>query len=117
MSTSQPAGASVTVCRDCCCGQLRKHPEVDHDKQLQLLRDEVHSFVRVSRCLAMCKHSNLMVVSPFPAARRRGARPVWLGEILEPDTTREVIAWANAGGPGVVDVPQALAAHVVAPPD
>lgn len=110
-------GASVTVCRDCCCGQLRKHPEYDHDAQLEFFRAEVDSFVRVSRCLALCKESNVVVVSPSSAARRGGARPVWLGGVLEMELTRAVVDWANAGGPGVVDLPPALASLVVSPPE
>lgn len=112
---SEPAGGSddgvtVTVCRGCCCGSSTKHPEVEHRRQLEKVRAEVGAGcrVRVTDCLDACERSNVMVVSPSPAGRRAGARPVWLGEILHDGTTDDVISWVNAGGPGVVDAPNVL---------
>ncbi len=37
-STGSPI---VTVCRGCCCGTLRKHPDVDHDAQLVDLTESI----------------------------------------------------------------------------
>ena len=56
----------VVVCRDCCCGTLRKHPDVDHDLLFEQLgvRTSGHAQVRASGCLLACEHSNVVVVLP-----------------------------------------------------
>lgn len=117
MGETKIAAAAVTVCRDCCCGQSAKHPRHDHDAQLELLRTSVNSQVKVSRCLGVCQQSNVIVVSPSPAARRAGARPIWLGGVLDLASTQDVIEWANAGGPGVVPLPPILELHAIPSPD
>lgn len=102
---------TVTVCRDCCCGTIRKHPDVDHDAQLAALRDGIAEAGRlvVSPCLLACERSNVVVVAPAAAARVDGARPVWLAEVLTPDQTAAVVAWVRAGGPGRAPLPLTLA--------
>jgi hypothetical protein len=111
---SAAAGPTVTLCRDCCCGTLRKHPGVDHDAQVEALRDGLSDSGRVvvSQCLLACERSNVVVVAPAPAARKRGAKPVWLSRVLFPAETQAVIDWVNAGGPGVVDIPTRLLGKV-----
>lgn len=101
---------TVTVCRDCCCGTTRKHPDVDHDAQLAALRLGVAGAGRlvVSPCLLACERSNVVVVAPAPAARAAGARPVWLTGVLSPEQTDAVVAWVRAGGPGRTPVPALL---------
>lgn len=101
---------TVTVCRDCCCGTPRKHPGVDHDRQLDLLRDGVagHGKVVVSQCLLACERSNVVVVTPAAQARAAGARPVWLSSVLTDDAASAVVDWVIAGGPGRAPVPPAL---------
>ena len=42
-----------------------------------------------------------MVVTPSWAGRHSGARPVWLGEVLDEDLTSEIADWVAAGGPGL----------------
>jgi len=108
----------ITVCRGCCCGTASKHPDVDHSGQLDQLRVRLGaaSLVRVSDCLDSCDHSNVIVVTPSPAGRRAGAGPVWLGEVLDPDSTAALADWVAAGGPGVCDPPDALIPHVFQPP-
>src|SRR5690242_14199308 len=103
---------TLTVCRDCCCGSTEKHPDVDHDAQLVALRagDGRHR-VRVSECLSVCERANVVVVQPSPAARRGGARPVYLGDLLEPAALDAVTAWLTAGGPGVAEMPARLREH------
>lgn len=111
-------GPLVTVCRDCCCGTLSKHPDLDHDGQLAAVRAGVAGCgqVRVSTCLDTCERSNVMVVTPSPAGRRAGARPVWLSGVLDEDMTRLVTEWVQAGGPGISDCPELLDLHVFTPP-
>lgn len=107
---------SVTVCRGCCCGTARKHPETDHDGQLQQLA-EVGVRVRVAECLDVCEHSNVMVVHPGLDLRRKGARVVWLGGVLDSRLIVHIGRWAAQGGPGSVAIPQALRPFVIARPE
>jgi len=101
---------TVTVCRDCCCGTVRKHPEVDHDEQVSLLREGVAGFGRVvvSECLLACDRSNVVVVTPARRPRDRGARPVWLSSVLSGRQTQAVVDWVRDGGPGRAPVPTVL---------
>ena len=108
---------TVTVCRDCCCGSRAKHPGVDHDGQLDQLRAALAGHrVRTSLCLDKCAESNVVVVHPSPAARRRGARPVWFGLVLEDTVADDVAEWVRAGGPGVAELPAPLKLSVISPP-
>ncbi len=110
---------ALTVCRDCCCGDTVKHPEVDHDAQLVTLRAAAgdRHRVRVSECLRVCERSNVVVAHPTPVARRAGARLVYLGDILDDQLVEDVVAWLDAGGPGVCPVPLTLADRVFNPAD
>ncbi|MET7419960.1 hypothetical protein [Dactylosporangium sp. NPDC005555] len=88
----------MTVCRDCCCGSPRKHPDVDHAGQVARLRAALgQAEVRVSGCLDACERSNIVVVHPTPAAGRAGARPVWLGYLLDDAVIGDLTAWVEAG--------------------
>lgn len=113
-------GAIVTVCRGCCCGTAIKHPDVDHDTQLAQLRAGVGATgaqIRIVDCLDACDRSNVVVLTPSPAARRAGARPVWLGKVLDTDTdtVAEIVSWVRAGGPGDAAAPASLDMHVFSP--
>jgi hypothetical protein len=110
---------ALTVCRDCCCGNAGKHPETDHDAQLEAIRVAVgdRHRVRVSECLRVCERSNVVVVHPAPAARRAGARLVHLGDVLDDTLVGAVAAWLDAGGPGVAAIPEPLTERVFNPAD
>lgn len=110
------AGPLATVCHGCCCGTARKHPGVDHAGLLAALTDGIggHGRVRTSECIDACERSNVVVVAPSPAARRAGARPVWLGEVLDVDEVDAVADWVRRGGPGVAAPAAVLAARVFA---
>jgi hypothetical protein len=112
MST-RPAGPTLTVCRGCCCGTASKHPGVDHRAQLERFR--AAGRVRVSDCLDACAYSNVVVVSPSPAGRAAGARPVWLLGVLDAETEDELAAWVRAGGPGVAEPPGMLDLRIFTP--
>jgi (2Fe-2S) ferredoxin len=116
---------TVTVCRDCCCGTKRKHPDVDHDAQLNQLREALNTEpadkglpdkgdgagtgrLVVSQCLLACERSNVVVVTPAPGARNGGARPVWLYAVLTAEHTSAVVEWVHAGGPGLAPLPGVL---------
>jgi hypothetical protein len=105
----------ITVCRDCCCGTTRKHPGVDHDAQVEALRDGCSGLgrVTVSRCLLACEGSNVVVVAPAPERRRTNkTQPVWLKGILTYQLTDAVTDWVRAGGPGRAALPAILLPHI-----
>ncbi|WP_328421537.1 (2Fe-2S) ferredoxin domain-containing protein [Micromonospora sp. NBC_00389] len=106
---------TVTVCRGCCCGNTTVTPGFDHAGQLAQLHGELAgtATVRVSDCLDMCSHANVMVVSPGGAGRAAGARPVWLGLLTDPEATEDLVTWIRAGGPGVADPTPVLDLHFV----
>lgn len=107
-------GCTVLVCRGCCCGTERKHPDVDHAAQLAALEAAVVGVpggrVRVVDCLDECSRSNVVVVRD----RATGTR-VWLGEVNEAAVTDALAdwlaAWETTGGA----LPAALAAHAFVP--
>ncbi|KUL31991.1 MULTISPECIES: hypothetical protein [Actinoplanes] len=108
----------MTVCRDCCCGSVGKHPTVDHAAQVDRLTAELapgHR-VRTSLCLDVCAQSNVLVVQPAPEARRAGARPVWFGLVLDDLVLDDVVGWVRSGGPGRAEMSAALELSVIAPP-
>jgi (2Fe-2S) ferredoxin len=111
------AGAAlVTVCRGCCCGRAEKNPGTDHTGQLAALRERLGAGrVRVSDCLDVCEQSNVIVVSPAPAGRANGGRPVWLGLVHDADAVADIADWVQAGGPGLVEPPEILDLYRFAP--
>ena len=103
----------VRVCRDCCCGTTRKHPDVDHDGLLDRLVAAVGEAGRVdvSPCLLACERSNVVVVTPSAAGRNRGGRTVWVARVLEERVVDAIAGWVRDGGPGVAEPPPAVAAR------
>ncbi|MFC9281633.1 (2Fe-2S) ferredoxin domain-containing protein [Streptomyces collinus] len=113
MKTGAPAPCRVVLCRDCCCGSP-KVTGVDHAEQAARLRAEVP--VRISDCLDVCDQANVVVVQPSAAGRAAGGRPVWLGLVNDPDATEDIVAWVQAGGPGVAVPPEILDLYTFTPP-
>ena len=114
--TSRPTPCRIVVCRGCCCGTRRRHPGVDHDGHLEMLRrtrDRTGRAVPVlvSSCLGPCAEGNVVVVHPSAEGRRRGARPVWLGSLNDDDAVSDLTHWINAGGPGLAPLPTTLELH------
>jgi (2Fe-2S) ferredoxin len=116
--TETPEGCTLTVCRDCCCGNALKHPSTDHNAQLDRLREALAPAhrVRTSLCLDVCDEANVMVVHPTPTARRQGATPVWFGLVLTDAVENDLLAWVRAGGPGVAELPPVLDLSVIPAP-
>jgi len=98
----------VTACRGCCCGTVKKHPDVDHAALLDRLITGLGARVRTSDCLGPCEESNVVVVAPAPAARLRGARAVWLRGVLDAAAVDAVVGWVLAGGPGAAPPPAGM---------
>ncbi|MEU2156271.1 (2Fe-2S) ferredoxin domain-containing protein [Streptomyces sp. NPDC019396] len=112
---------TLVVCRGCCCGDGGKHPGTDHEAQVRRLREaaaasEGRFAVRTSECLGPCGQANVVVVQPSAAARSEGARPAWVGWVLDDEATDDVLAWAEAGGPGVAEPSATLELQLIAPP-
>ena len=107
----------IAVCRGCCCGTARKHPDVDHDAQVEALRAAVATWpgsrVRTTECLDACDRSNVVVVRELG---RRGQRhTVWLGGILSRADTEALCAHVRARTP-LAALPSSLAAAAFDPP-
>lgn len=127
MTPKRPAAAAsaldsenalVIVCRGGDCGSRRKHPAVDHAAQLTTIRTRVGGAaeVLVSKCLDACEHSNVIVVVPGQEDRTRGAEPVWLGEVNDPDVTADLIDWVTSPTPWSVQPPTLVDIHTFTPP-
>ncbi len=105
---------SVTVCRGCCCG--REDP-TGADALLRSLVDSLPGhLIRTSDCLGPCERKDVIVVNPSASARRRGARPVWLGWMRKTVAVLELVEWVETGGPGEADIPSGLDLHTFRPP-
>ncbi|OMH26671.1 hypothetical protein BKD30_04585 [Tersicoccus phoenicis] len=103
-STSEP---TVVVCRGGECGNRWKHPEVDHQQQLRELRAGTgeHATTVVSRCLDACEHANVVVLVPAADDGADGVDPVWIGEVNDAETARQIVEWVEAGGPAHAPAP------------
>lgn len=94
---------TALVCRGCCCGTERKHPDVDHDAQLEMLAAAARAgggHCRVVDCIDECWASNVVVV------RRSGVHTptVWLGGVLATEQTAAVADWLALGATGAPPV-------------
>jgi hypothetical protein len=70
----------------------------------------------VADCLNACEHSNVLVVAPSRDGHHAGARPIWLEYVLDDEAISDVLAWVNAGGPGIADPPATLELYTFTPP-
>lgn len=109
----RPDLPTITVCRGCCCGTEKKHPGVDHAARLDQLREFVGTSARVrtSECLGPCERADVIAVGPSRAARRAGARAVWVGRITSERVLSDLAGWTDAGGPGLSEAPASVAAR------
>ncbi|MFH8988234.1 (2Fe-2S) ferredoxin domain-containing protein [Streptomyces sp. NPDC017940] len=122
VAVPRPAARPCTlvVCRGCCCGDPGKHPGTDHAGQLARLRAAAERSggrftVRTSDCLGPCGQANIVVLQPSRDGRARGGRPAWVGFALDDASLDDILAWAEAGGPGLADPPDALTLQLVDP--
>lgn len=98
------------MCRGCCCGTVRKLPDVDHEGIAAVLEASIGPEAHLTRvdCLWACELSNVVVVNPAAAARRRGARPAWITRVNTVERARALADWVRRGGPGLADPPHDL---------
>ena len=74
---------SVLLCRDCCCGTDRKHPDFDHAAQRRELEDVITRAggkLHIVKCIDACSYSNVAVI------RRRNGEKIWLGGLAQVET-------------------------------
>ena len=107
----------VTVCRGCCCGTPAKVPRLDHEAQLTDLRTQLAGVAMVRRtgCLDACDRANVIVIQPSAEGRRAGGRPVWLGQVNDPEAAADITTWVKNGGPGIADAPDILDLYTFSP--
>lgn len=101
-------GVVAVVCRGGDCGSRLKHPDIDHRRQLEILRAaavEGGGHVVASRCLDACDHSNVVVVIPASQELGNGETAVWIGQCNNNLSTEEITAWIARGGPGATPKP------------
>ncbi|AYV32160.1 hypothetical protein EES41_35995 [Streptomyces sp. ADI95-16] len=112
----ESARPTITVCRGCCCG-TPKVAHLDHADQLADLRGSLAGIAMVRRtdCLDACERASVIVVQPSAEGREAGGRPVWLGEVNDPDAVSEITAWVRAGGPGLAEEPDILDLYAFRP--
>ncbi|MGW6491610.1 (2Fe-2S) ferredoxin domain-containing protein, partial [Streptomyces sp. NPDC055056] len=119
-ATPAPGGAArpiVTVCRGCCCGTPAKVPYLDHEAQLTDLRTQLTAVAMVRRtdCLDACERANVIVIQPSADGRKAGGRPVWLGQVNDPDAATDITTWVKNGGPGLAEAPDVLDLYTFTP--
>jgi predicted metal-binding protein len=84
----------VLLCRDCCCGTERKHPDVDHTAQEHAFRAaaaESGGRVIRTRCLGVCERSNVVVV-------KNARNTYWFGGVLAAEQTSAITRFIRSGG-------------------
>ena len=81
----------VLICRGCCCGTERKHPETDHEGQIAAISAVART--RVVDCVDECAYSNVVIVRPGDGSS------VWLGGINDAALTDAVCEWLVGGAP------------------
>ncbi|WP_198358701.1 (2Fe-2S) ferredoxin domain-containing protein [Streptomyces fildesensis] len=108
---------TVTVCRGCCCGTAQKIPRLDHEAQLTDLRTSLArvATVRCTDCLDACERANVIVTQPSAEGRKAGGRPVWLGQVNDPNAAADITTWVENGGPGLADPPGNLDLYTFSP--
>jgi predicted metal-binding protein len=101
-------GVCVLLCRDCCCGTERKHPDVDHavqESELRVAAADSGGRVIRTRCLGVCEHSNVVVV-------KTAKTTYWFGGVLSAEQTSALTAFVRSGG--IAPAPIELSFNVVA---
>ena len=82
----------------------RKHRRTDHEGQLDDLREASAAGggtrVLVADCLDRCDDSNVVLLRPSRAAKRAGAKPLWLGGVLTQAQTDLLVRLAAPRRPG-----------------
>lgn len=106
LMSDHSSAVDVVLCRGCCCGTQRKHPDFDHALQGLELREAAEKTggkLRYSNCLGPCEHSNVAVV------KQPEKQALWFGGLLSTDLTDELARWIT--GQGTLPLPDSLKAQ------
>ncbi len=85
---------SVLLCRDCCCGTDRKHPDFDHAAQRRELEEVIVNAggkLHIVKCIDACSYSNVAVI------RRPNGEKLWLGGLAQVEAQDELCRFLAAG--------------------
>lgn len=112
-SAPNNGAAGVAICQGCCCartvyGSQNPAALARAERLSDVVRDHGGT-ATVTECLGPCSHADVVVVRPSRDGRRLGARPVWLEYLYNDALFEKVAEWVSNGGPGVADIPDALA--------
>ncbi|MGW3109256.1 (2Fe-2S) ferredoxin domain-containing protein [Streptomyces sp. NPDC001100] len=66
------------------------------------------AMIRRTDCLGACERANVVVIQPSAQGRQAGGRPVWLGQVNDPDAATDITTWVKNRGPGLADPPGIL---------
>jgi predicted metal-binding protein len=114
MTRPEDPRVTVTLCRGCCCGSLRKHPSTDHEGQRSRLEEAASDRVRVQvvDCIDRCERSNVVLVRERLGPGQR--RDTWFGNLHYRAHTTALVEWIALGCPD--DVPTELGRLRIPPP-
>jgi len=87
VSSKTKKSFSVLLCRDCCCGTDRKHPEFDHAAQRRELEGVISKAggkLHIVKCIDACSYSNVVVIRPHNGEK------IWLGGLAQAETHVEL---------------------------
>jgi (2Fe-2S) ferredoxin len=102
---TQPKADRIWVCHGCCCGTMRKHPDVDHRRLRRIIKRrgaEAGCRVTVTDCLGPCGQGNIVVV-------RRGGEIRWFRKMHSRKRTKRLTRFLLDGG-DLTALPPALEA-------
>jgi YHS domain-containing protein len=88
------------------------HPGGQRARLDRLAADGVARITYVE-CLDECERGDVVVARPSPSRRAAGVGPVWFERLAGDALTGDLQQWLNDGGPGVVPVPERLAAVLI----
>lgn len=105
----------LTVCSLCSGETLGADDPCDGGQPARLRAVEASGTARLTltECLDECERGDVVVARPSPEGRAAQALPVWFERLAGDELTAALADWLAAGGPGVVDLPTALAPLVI----
>ncbi len=99
----------IYLCRGCCCGKRKKHPDVDHDQIKRTVKETARKAgmpVTITGCLGPCGQGNMLVV-------RNGNALRWFRKMNDAESVRSLLDHV-AGGRDLDNLPRAVEANVMA---
>ncbi len=94
----------VRICRGDSCGTDSKHPDFDHDAQVDAISEVAQT--RIVGCVDECGLSNVVLV------QFGNEKATWLGDLTSDASTDALCTWLAAGGG---EPPEAVAERIFDP--